>query len=132
VIAGFTEPGGARRHFGALVLGVFEGGDLVYIGQVGGGFGARSLREVRERLEPLIRKKNPFGAVPALNAPVTWVKPELVCEVAFRGWTDEGIMRQPVFLRLRDDKAAREVVRENPDSSPSATDPANGAGGQKI
>jgi len=114
VIAGFTEPGGARGHFGALVLGVFDGKELVHIGQVGGGFGARSLREIRERLDPLIRAKSPFRKAPAVNTPVTWVKPELVCEVAFAEWTGDGVLRQPVFLRLREDKDHRETVREKP------------------
>ena len=91
-------------------------------------FSAETLREIRRKLDPLIRKKCPFKVEPKTNTPVTWLKPELVCEVAFRGWTDEGIMRQPVFLRLREDKAACDVVRENPDSSQSADDPANGAG----
>ncbi len=112
VIAGFTQPRGSRKHFGALVLGVYEGDELVYIGHAGGGFGARTLSEIREKLDPLIRKKCPFRVEPKTNTEVTWVKPELVCEVTFRGWTDEGIMRQPVFSRLREDKAAREVVRE--------------------
>ncbi len=113
VIAGFTEPRGGRRHFGALVLGVYQGDELIYIGHTGGGFTFTTLADIRARLGPLIRKKCPFREEPATNAPVTWVKPELVCEVAFRGWTNEGIMRQPVFLRLREDKTAREVVREN-------------------
>jgi bifunctional non-homologous end joining protein LigD len=112
VIAGFTEPKGTRRHFGALVLGAFEGNELIYIGHTGGGFSARTLGEIREKLNPLVRKKCPFKITPATNMPVTWVKPELVCEVVFRGWTKEGLMRQPVFLRLREDKSAREVVRE--------------------
>ena len=112
VIAGFTQPRGSRKHLGALVLGVFQGNELIYIGHTGGGFGAGLLREIREKLDPLIRKKCPFKVEPKTNTPVTWVKPELVCEVMFQGWTDEGIMRQPVFLRLRDDKKAREVVRE--------------------
>jgi bifunctional non-homologous end joining protein LigD len=120
VIAGFTESRGARRHFSALVLGAFEGGKLTYIGHVGGGFGARTLREVRERLDPLMREKSPFKPAPAVNAPVTWVKPELVCEVAFAGWTADGVMRQPVFLRLREDKAPREAVREKPAVFPRA------------
>jgi bifunctional non-homologous end joining protein LigD len=119
VIAGFTAPSGTRRHFGALVLGVFEGGRLVSIGHVGGGFDAGSLREIRERLDPLIRKKSPFSTAPAVNAPVTWVKPELVCEVAFAEWTADGALRQPVFLRLREDKAPREVVREKPGPIPT-------------
>jgi bifunctional non-homologous end joining protein LigD len=114
VIAGFTAPRGSRKNFGALILGVYKGDDLVYIGHTGGGFGAAMLREIREKLEPLIRKKSPFAEEPKTNMPVTWVKPELVCEVVFQGWTDEGIMRQPVFLRLREDKTAREVVREEP------------------
>jgi bifunctional non-homologous end joining protein LigD len=112
VIAGFTEPRGSRKKFGALILGVFKDDDLIFIGHTGGGFKAETLREIRERMDPLIRKKCPFKVEPRTNTPVTWVKPELVCEVMFHGWTDEGLMRQPVFLRLREDKAAREVVRE--------------------
>ncbi|MDD4998254.1 MAG: hypothetical protein PHI99_08885, partial [Syntrophales bacterium] len=114
VIAGFTEPGGSRRHFGALVLGAFRGSELVYIGHTGSGFRARTLREIRGKLNPLIRKKCPFKVEPQTNRPVTWVKPALVCEVGFRGWTDEGLLRQPAFLRLREDKNARDVVREKP------------------
>jgi bifunctional non-homologous end joining protein LigD len=94
-------------------LGVFEDSELIFIGHTGGGFNARALKEISEKLNPLIRKKCPFKAEPKTNTPVTWVKPELVCEVIFHGWTAEGIMRQPVFLRLREDKTARDVVREN-------------------
>ena len=115
VIAGFTEPRGGRRYFGSLVLGVYEGGELIYIGHSGGGFGAADLKEIHERLQPLIQKECPFKMEPKTNTPVTWVKPELVCEVAFAGWTEEGLMRHPVFSRLREDKAAREVVREKPE-----------------
>jgi bifunctional non-homologous end joining protein LigD len=115
VIAGFTEPRGGRKHFGTLVLGVFKGDELIFIGHSGGGFGAKNLQEVREKLAPLIQKECPFAVEPKTNTPATWVKPELVCEVALSGWTDEGIMRQPVFLRLREDKAAREVVRDSGD-----------------
>ena len=114
VIAGFTEPRGSRKHLGALVLGVFQGDELMHIGHIGGGFSARVLKEIREKLDPLIRKKCPFKVEPKTNTPVTWVKPELVCEVIFQGWTGEGLMRQPVFLRLREDKTAREVVRDKP------------------
>jgi len=115
VIAGFTEPKGSRKNFGALVLGVYDGDELIFIGHAGGGFSAEILREIRGELDPLIRKKCPFKVEPQTNTPVTWVKPELVCEVIFHGWTDEGIMRQPVFSRLREDKAAREVVHEIPE-----------------
>ena len=113
VIAGFTQPRGGRKDFGALVLGVFNGGDLTFIGHAGGGFGAKNLEEIREKLDPLIQKECPFKVKPETNTPATWVKPELVCEVVFHGWTDEGVMRQPVFLRLREDKAAREVVHDD-------------------
>jgi len=112
VIAGFTEPRGSRNDFGALVLGVLEGKELVFIGHTGGGFNTGTLKEIREKLNPLIRKKCPFKIEPRTNTPVTWVKPRLVCEVVFHGWTGEGLMRQPVFSRLRADKDARDVVRE--------------------
>jgi bifunctional non-homologous end joining protein LigD len=114
VIAGFTEPRGSRKVFGALVLGVFEGDELVYIGHSGGGFPTKDLKEIRDKLDPLIQKECPFKVKPKTNTSVTWVKPELVCEVIFHGWTDEGLMRQPIFSRLREDKTAREVVREIP------------------
>jgi bifunctional non-homologous end joining protein LigD len=113
VIAGFTEPGGGRKYFGALVLSVFEGDRLTYIGHVGGGFSAKDLKDLRDKLEPLIQQGCPFAVTPETNARVTWVKPELVCEVALSGWTEDDVMRQPVFQRLREDKAAREVVRES-------------------
>ncbi len=111
VIAGFTEPGGGRPYFGALVLGQYDDGKFTYIGHVGSGFSAGDLKGIHEALKSLVRKECPFGEEPATNAPVTWVRPELVCEVSLSGWTAEGVMRQPVFLRLRDDKTAREVVR---------------------
>jgi bifunctional non-homologous end joining protein LigD len=117
VIAGFTEPGGGRQHFGALVLGVYDGDDLVYIGHVGSGFSTKDLNDLRERLEPLIQKESPFRKEPETNTPVTWVRPELVCEVSLSGWTEDNVMRHPVFLRLREDKAVREVVRERPEGS---------------
>lgn len=131
VIAGFTAPRGSRKHFGALVLGVYEGNELVYIGHTGGGFGARTLGEISAKMAPLVRKTSPFAIVPKTNTPVTWVTPRLVCECAFHGWTDEGIMRQPVFLRLREDKSARAVVREHPRGTAAGPAPGahSGAGG---
>jgi bifunctional non-homologous end joining protein LigD len=112
VIAGFTEPAGGRKYFGALVIGVYQGDELTYIGHVGSGFTANQLKEIRDKLEPLIQKECPFAVKPETNAPVTWVKPELVCEVALSGWTEDAIVRHPVFLRLREDKDGREAVRE--------------------
>jgi bifunctional non-homologous end joining protein LigD len=112
VIAGFTAPRGGRAHFGTLVLGAFEKGELVFIGHSGGGFNAEELRTIHERLKPLIQEECPFRVEPRTKTPATWVRPELVCEVAFTGWTGEGFLRHPVFLRLREDKAASEAVRE--------------------
>ena len=114
VIAGFTEPGGSRKNFGALVLAAFEQDRLVYIGHVGTGFSGEALKDIHLKLAPLVQGGSPFAVAPETNAPVTWVTPALVCEVAFSGWTEEGVMRQPVFLRLREDKTARETVRERP------------------
>jgi len=113
VIAGFTEPRGGRKYFGALVLGVFDRDGLHYIGHSGGGFGAKDLKEIRAKLDPLIREECPFNVKPETNAPATWVKPELVCEVGLSGWTEDNVMRHPVFLRLREDKSAGEVVRDS-------------------
>ncbi|MGB9079945.1 MAG: non-homologous end-joining DNA ligase [Desulfuromonadaceae bacterium] len=113
VIAGFTEPKGSRPHFGTLVLGAFQEGRLVYIGLSGGGFGSKELQEIREKLNPLIRKECPFDVAPETGSPTTWVEPELVCEVGLTGWTGDGVMRHPVFLRLREDKSAGEVARDN-------------------
>ena len=100
VIGGFTEPGGVRKHFGALVLGVYENDDLVYIGHTGGGFSEKSLAEIRDKLEPLVRKTSPFTIKPKTNRAVKWVEPDLVCEVFFHGWTNDGLMRQPTFRRI--------------------------------
>jgi len=117
VIAGFTEPRGSRNDFGALVLGVFDKNELIFIGHTGGGFDAQKLKDIRARLNPLIRKTSPFKTAPKTNMPVTWVKPALVCEVAFHGWTSEGLLRQPVFLRMREDKNPRDVRREAPEDN---------------
>lgn len=114
VIGGFTEPGGSRQYFGALVLGVYEGGKLVYIGHTGGGFSEKALSEIQEKLNPLVRPTSPFAEKPKTNRAVKWVEPRIVCEVFFHGWTSDGKMRQPTFLRLRDDKSPDEAVREMP------------------
>ena len=114
VIGGFTH--GERDYFSSLVLGLYEAGKLVHVGQVGTGFNEKSLREIYARLEPLIIKKSPFaGAVKALRD-VTWVKPALVAEVKFLEFTPDGLLRAPVFLALRPDKDPKECVRELPES----------------
>ena len=115
VIGGFTEPRGSRRGLGSLVLGVYEDKELVYIGHAGGGFDSRGLLDMRARLDPLEQRISPFKTRPRTNAPVHWVKPQLVCEVALQEWTHDGTMRQPIFLGLREDKAPTSVKRELPD-----------------
>ncbi len=120
VIAGWTEPRGSRTEMGALLLGVYEGGDLVYVGHTGGGFTQSELVEVKQKLKPLVRKTSPFKQRVKTNTPATWVEPRLICEVKFAGWTEEGYMRQPIFLGLREDKPAEQVRREKPIPSSQA------------
>ncbi|WMJ75216.1 DNA ligase D [Cytophagaceae bacterium ABcell3] len=112
VIVGITEPKGGRKHFGALLLGLYEGNDLRYIGRVGGGFDERLLKEVYQDLEPLFSDTTPLKNVPKLNQKVQWVVPEKVCEVKFQEWTSEGLLRQPIFLGMREDKPVEDVVME--------------------
>ena len=112
VIAGFTAPRGSGRYFGSLVLGAYEKGRLVYVGHSGGGAGGGDPALLYKKLLPLARKSCPLKPAPPEDTAVTWLKPELVCEVAFTEWTAEGLLRQPVFLRLREDKAARDAVKE--------------------
>ena len=111
VIGGYTKGKGARAPLGALLVGYWQGRKLRYASHVGSGFDDRSLAAVRARLEPLQRKTNPFAEKPELNAPTTWVEPEAVVEVKFQGWTEDGSLRAPVFLRLRDDIEAQNVTR---------------------
>lgn len=112
VIGGWTEPRGSRTGFGALLLGVYDGDKLRYVGHVGTGFDTQRLRAILERLRPLETDRSPFTNRPKSNAPAHFVRPELVAQVRFTEWTDEGSLRAPVFLGLREDKPAKEVVRE--------------------
>jgi bifunctional non-homologous end joining protein LigD len=118
VIAGYTEPQGSRKDLGALILGVYESGNLVYVGHTGTGFDAKTLAGLRARLEPMRQEDCPFAVPPPVNAPAHWVKPELVCQVSFQEWTSEGIWRIPVFVGLREDVEARDVHRELPEKKP--------------
>ena len=120
LIAGFTEPRGSRKHFGALILGVYEKGKLRYIGHVGGGFDQSSLNALMKKMQPLITKKCPFKTPPETNAPVIWIRPELICEVSFAEWTHDNIMRQPIYVGLRSDKEPASVVKEEAVSLKSA------------
>jgi bifunctional non-homologous end joining protein LigD len=122
VIVGFTEPGGSRSHFGALLLAVRGERGFVYAGRVGTGFTEASLGELRRALEPLGTKRE----LELENAPrgahargVHWVEPKLVAEVAFTGFTEDGLLRHPTFQGLRDDKRPDEVRAEREEDAPA-------------
>ena len=111
VIGGFTH--GERDYFSSLVLGLYDHGKLTHAGQAGTGFNEKSLQDIFAKLEPLIVRKNPFsGTVKALRD-VTWVKPELVAEIKYLEFTPDGLLRAPVFVRLRPDKDPQECVRQS-------------------
>ncbi|HYG83483.1 MAG TPA: DNA ligase D [Verrucomicrobiae bacterium] len=112
VIGGFTEPRGGRKYLGSLIVGVYKDGDFVYVGHSGGGIPDEQRRELQQRLLKLERKTSPFLHEPKPNAPVHWVKPEMVCEMAFTEWTEDGYMRHPRFVGLREDKKPQTIRRE--------------------
>jgi bifunctional non-homologous end joining protein LigD len=103
VVGGFTAPEGSRRYFGALLLGLYRNGQLIFVGRAGGGFDDQTLKHVYEELEPLITKKRPFDEVPAEVRKSTWVHPQLVCEVRFTEWTPDKKLRAPIFQGFRED-----------------------------
>ena len=112
VIGGWTEPRQSRAYFGALLLGVYEGADLVYVGHTGTGFNERELSKVMKLLVPLEIDDCPFNNRPKTNERPHWVRPELVAQIKFTEWTADAKLRHPVYLGLRDDKKPREVRRE--------------------
>jgi bifunctional non-homologous end joining protein LigD len=112
VIGGWTDPRGSRKGFGSLLLGVYEGKELRFVGNVGTGFSVKRIGEIMKQLKPLARETSPFANKVIANAPAHYVKPQLVAEVRFTEWTRDNILRQPAFLGLRVDKAAKDVVRE--------------------
>jgi len=126
IICGFTQPRGSRKNFGALVLGVYKNKELIYIGHTGGGFDDDKLEELYKIFLPLVIRQSPFKKKPKTNMPVTWVKPELVCEVTFTEWTSDGLLRHPIFLGLREDKKAEKVIREDPEEINSAEEKQEG------
>jgi bifunctional non-homologous end joining protein LigD len=113
VIGGYTEPAGSREHLGALLVGYHEDGRLVYAGKVGTGFDRASLERLGALLSGLEQAESPFGPIRPLPKGVHWVRPELVAQIGFAEWTNAGRLRQPRYLGLRDDKRARDVVRES-------------------
>lgn len=119
VIGGYTQGKGSRGTLGAILVGYFDDdGGLRYASHVGSGFDERSLAAVKAALAPHKRRTRPFVDEPERNAPTTWVEPEVVAEVTFQSWTDDGHLRAPVFVRLRDDVDPRTVRRDG--ARPSA------------
>ncbi len=112
VVVGFTAPKGGRTGFGALYLGQYIDGDLIYSGRAGTGFTGVQLGEVRARLDQIRRPDPPCGGPVPKEKGTTWTEPVLVCEVEYTERTEEGLLRQPVFLRFRDDKRPEECVGE--------------------
>jgi bifunctional non-homologous end joining protein LigD len=108
VIGGYTAPGGARTHFGAILVGAFEGDRLRYAGKVGTGFTGKTLADLAQRFARLRRATSPFVDAPRMRD-ATWLEPRLVAQIGFMEKTGDGKLRHPVFLGLREDKAAGEV-----------------------
>jgi bifunctional non-homologous end joining protein LigD len=120
VIGGYTSGKGSRAPLGAILVGYWDGNQpkakLQYASHVGSGFDERALKQVKDRLKPLQRKASPFAEIPELNGPTTWVEPEAVAEVSFQNWTEDGHLRAPIFLRLRDDIVPSSVRRADADA----------------
>ena len=121
VVGGWTEPRQTRGYFGALLLGVYPAsrepraagqGPLIYVGHTGTGFTQAGLARVMALLEPLETSECPFAPEPKTNERPHWIRPTLVAQVKFTEWTADGKLRHPVYLGLRDDKDAHEVIRE--------------------
>ncbi len=127
LIGGYTPPKGTRTHFGALLVGYYHAGKLMFAAKVGTGFNHKLLSSLHAKFQKLIRKDCPFANLPeklstgrsrGLTAremrTCTWLEPKLVCQIRFAEWTRDGHLRQPAFLGLREDKKPQEVVREQP------------------
>jgi len=125
VIGGYTDPEGTRKYFGALLVGVYEGEELKFAGKVGTGFNENLLRTLFSKFKKIPSDQCPFADLPEKRSgpygkPMSasemkrchWVEPILVCQLKFAEWTRDNRLRQPVFLGLREDKDAKEVVRE--------------------
>jgi len=123
VIGGFTKNEGTAKQFSSLLLGVYEDGRFQYVGKVGTGFSDKLQKEMMAQFKPLIIDDTPFESEPDVNKPsrfrpnppkakATWLKPELVCEVSFAEVTSDGVFRHPSFEGMREDKKAKDVVRE--------------------
>jgi bifunctional non-homologous end joining protein LigD len=127
VIGGYTPPAGSRKYFGALLLGYYENKKLVFAGKVGTGFNDKLLRDLHKRFQGIAASGCPFSNLPEKRTArygqsltpgemkkCHWLEPKLVCQIKFAEWTQDGKLRQPVFLGIREDKSAAEVIREKP------------------
>ncbi|MGX5914452.1 non-homologous end-joining DNA ligase [Aliidiomarina sp. Khilg15.8] len=112
VIGGYTAPQGEREGFGALLLGYYCKGKLIYAGQVGTGFDEKTLAQLHAKLQSKEQRENPFSEELNSLKNASFVEPAMVCEVAFTEWTEDGKLRHPRYEGLRRDKKARDVVRE--------------------
>lgn len=112
VVCGYTEGRNSRHGFGALILGLYKGKNLIYVGHTGTGLDSRALKDILRQMQPLHQASSPFQTTPATNAAAHWLKPRLVAQVKFQEWTEAGHMRMPVFLGLRDDKDPKDCKRE--------------------
>jgi len=109
VVVGYTSPEGARKYFGALLLGAYEHGKLHYVGKVGTGFDARTLAALYQRFQPLVSSKTTL-LDPPREREITYLRPQLVAQVSYQELTADRKLRQPVYLGLRDDKRAKDVT----------------------
>ena len=127
VIGGYTPPQGARKYFGAILVGYYKDRDLVFAGKVGTGFATKSLATLHKKFRAEERGECPFvdlpskqngqwvlGITPSMMKKIHWISPKFVAEIKFAEWTRDGKLRAPVFLGLRDDKRPGEVIREAP------------------
>ncbi|SHG29608.1 DNA ligase D [Flavobacterium defluvii] len=110
IIIGITEPKNSRKYFGAILLGQYNGQELQYIGKCGTGFTESVLKELYTKLKPLFLDKSPLSKKVPLRDKIQWVKPKIVCQVKYSEWTQDKNLRHPVYLGLRIDKKASEVV----------------------
>jgi bifunctional non-homologous end joining protein LigD len=116
VIGGWTDPQGGRTGLGALLVGIYENDELRYAGKVGTGFNTESLREIRDTLRPLEKDESPFDINSPRGKGIHWVEPSKVCEINFANWTNDKILRTPVFMGMREDKSPKEIGMEKPKS----------------
>ncbi|MBI4463015.1 MAG: ATP-dependent DNA ligase, partial [Acidobacteria bacterium] len=123
VVGGYTAPRGSREHFGALLLGLYAGKELCYIGSVGSGFTGKQQEQIIAQLRERETNRCPFAQAPETKEPATWVKPALVVRVRFATWTEERRLRQPVFLGLRRDANPSECRLESELPAPAPPQP---------